>query len=358
VLSLPVAVGQQILERIGTMIGTDGNDRAISFANCLLAGPMPYRGNDIGFFGGVYRVERGNWADTAFDLVADLTSEFGVDISKYTNLGRKLLTGLPGLLNMGSDDWRCGHYGPLYKEGDDYFDRHLILLSDEGPELGAGALEVRQEDSQEALHIRNGGGSRPFTERDFALFRLRSRKTRGDYARFKFNDRFREARDLLTQGSPERAEWAHLQLLQEISNCADLTDGHQLQLAAAFDLKFKEWEQLIQSRKQARRGGGTVMSRGKTDDAIKEAIGVLAQTAQRKQAPQATVDTFLGLARNLKQVRQSLPDRGEDGLSDQDIDGFLSDEKTRPLFQGSSADFVDAIKAERLQAGGQPSWPH
>jgi len=351
-MTLPVAVGQKILDRIGAQLKAGQGEIAISLSNCLLAGPMPYCGGDINFFGGLYRVESGNWADSAFNLVADLTDEFGLDVSKYLSVGRKLAAGLPVLLGTESSDWRFGHYGPLYTESDDFFDRYLVLLGTEGSSLEGKKLEVRREDTQETLYASNGRDAAPYCERDFALFRLRSRASRGDYSRFQFNNRFNEARNLLTNGNKERFEWARLQLLQEISECADLTERHKLKLIAMFDLKLENWSQAVRAKPDAKRGGASpAASSGAQARAVEKAIGALAATAAGMNLSENTVATFAELQGHWQLLSKAPAIAKDADLTDGDIENFLTAKETEGIFRGTSADFLDTVKAQRLHAG-------
>ena len=200
---MPVAVGDRILSEIESQTIAGESEKGITFTNCLLAGPMPYRGGDITHFNGLYRVENGSLADSVFNLVTVITGNFGIDVSSYVNIGRLLSERLPSLLGIDSGDWRIGHYGPIYKESDSFFDRYLILIGEIGDPFDINSLEVHNNNSLESLRIRTKNGTKPFCCRDYSLIKLGSRLFRDDFTRFKFHKRFDESNILLRQAIAE-----------------------------------------------------------------------------------------------------------------------------------------------------------
>ena len=102
-----VEVGDQAAARADRADIGDGG-KAITFRDCPLAGPLPYRGSDIGFFAGLYRVEIGNFSDSVLSLIGDIGSSLGFELSKYLDIGRQLTSRLPSLLAVASGEDQRG----------------------------------------------------------------------------------------------------------------------------------------------------------------------------------------------------------------------------------------------------------
>lgn len=344
-LTLPIAVGEHILAEIGEMVDVGDTEKAVTFSNCLLAGPMPYRGGDIGLFNGLYRVESGNIADSVFNLVADVTGNLGLDFTNYLNIGRQLTNRLPSLLGLDSGDWRIGHYAPIYKHGDDFFNRYLVLVSEGGDSFDMNALEIHNDNSRATLRIKNGNKTEPFDARDYMLIKLDSRLERSDYAQFGFHKRFTEVKKYLADRQMERAEWTKTELIQEIAECPDLTENHQLALIVMYQMKISLWmEKLGLVKKQGKSSfkGAT----NKNGDGLQ--TGAVANTANKKNLPPATVATLVNLSREWDGLHEIMENQDVDDFSDETVNTFLKLMTDKNIVSGSAADLVDAVKIHSL----------
>lgn len=348
-LTLPVAVGEQILSQIDAQTGTVDPARAIAFSNCLLAGPMPYRGGDIGFFGGLYRLEQGNWADSVFNLVSDVTGGLGLDLSKYVDIGRKVADQLPGLLGADTGDWRLGHYGPIYKEADGFFDRYLVLFRAEGEALDTAALHPVEEHGQERLLHGSDGERRPFADRDYLLIRLRSRRRRGDYSRFGFYQRYNDVKKFVSDRESGRAKWAEAELMHGIATCPDLTETHKLELIGIFKLRLEEWRQALDPDAQPGAAPASAGNfRGAVAAGVETEIGRTAALASEHSLSGDTVDTLLTLSDQYATLRDTpaFTRLGDltDEASDDAIDEMLAAIDSQRIVKGKASDLADAIK--------------
>jgi hypothetical protein len=344
-LTLPVAVGDHILAQIDAETDAGGKHKAVSFSNCLLAGPMPYRGGDIGFFNGLYRVERGNVADSVFNLVADVTGSFGLNLTNYLNVGRQLANRLPSLLGLDSGDWRIGHYAPIYKPGDRFFNRYLVLVGQDGDPFDIDALEIQQQNSLETLCVRNANGSKPFDARDYMLIKLNSDLERNDYERFDFHNRYLTVKNYLIGRQLEQAEWASIELNQEISACPDLTEDHQFGLVTYYEGRINKWKEKLGLIKKYQKSD----HKGAADkDSNGFQTGAIASTAYKAKLPTATIDGLQTIKKEWENLEQLLPDADDDELSSESISGFLRVMSQKEIARGSAVDLVDAIKIHSL----------
>lgn len=346
-LTLPVAVGEQLFAQLGQRSDIGDGEKAITFHNCPLAGPLPYRGGDIGFFAGLYRVESGNFADSVLSLVADIGGGLGFDLSKYLDIGRQLTSRLPALLGVDSGDWRIGYYAPLYKEGDTFFNRYLVLLGEDGDDFDPDLLEVREPDSHATLTENVNGDSKPFTKRDYLLIKLSSRETRGDYSRFDFHKRYTEIKKYLVDQQLEKAEWAKIAQIQEIAECPDLTELHQHALIAMYRAKIDQWMQNVDqspTRSVSATKGGA--KRFEDDLGSGDAIGA----AKSAGLPEGTVETLANYAREWDGLQALVEGEGEDEFSDATVDSFLRVIRDKKIARVPAINVADAVRIHRLSS--------
>lgn len=344
-LTLPIAVGEQLMAQIGQRADTGDGQKPISFRDCLLAGPLPYRGGDIGFFAGLYRVESGNFADSVFSLVADIGGSLGFDLSKYLDIGRQLTTRLPALLGVDTGDWRIGHYAPLYKEKDGFFNRYLVLLGEDGEDFDLDSLEVREEDSRATLRERAPAGDEDFTKRDYALVRLDSSETRGDYARFGFHKRLTEIKKYIADRQLEKAEWAKIEQIQEIAESPDLTNLHQHALIAMYRVKIDQWMQNFDLDPTRGAGDDRNVEAIEDDLGSGDAIGI----AKAAKLPEGTVETLAGYAREWDGFHDLMKDRPDDeNFSAATVDSFIHAIRDKKIARVSARHVAEAVRLNRL----------
>lgn len=344
-LILPVAVGEHILAEIGALVGAGDDARAITFSNCPLAGPMPYRGGDIGFFSGLYRVEAGNIIDSAINLIADVTGNLGLNLTNYLDIGRQVATRLPSLLGTDNSDWRLGYYAPIYKPGDDFFDRHLVLIGDDGENFDPDALEIKQEDTQDLLYIREGGQSRPFDARDYLLIKLRSASVRNDYERFDFHQRFDTIKKYLLERNLAQAEWARNDLNQEIAACPDLTGDHQLDLILMYEMRVGKWKEKLnlvaEYEETDHKGAGDASG----DDLRSGAIASAALDANKSEG---TYNTLENVRKSWQEFDDLLDLEAEDEYSSESVNQFLRKMSEKRVSGSSASDLVEAIQIRSI----------
>jgi len=344
-LTLPVAVGDHILAQIETTADAGDSQKAVTFSNCPLAGPMPYRGGDIGFFNGLYRVESGNLADSVFNLVADVTGNFGLNFTNYLNVGRQVANRLPSLLGLDSGDWRIGHYAPIYKPGDKFFNRYLILFGQDGEPFDIKSLEVREENSLETLCVKNGNGVKSFDSRDYMLIKLNSELERNDYERFEFHNRYLMVKNYLISRQLERAEWASIELNQEIGACPDLTEDHQFGVVVWYEMKINKWKEKLGLIKKYEKSD----HKGAADsDSNGFQTGAIASTAYKADLPADTIDSLQNIQKEWENLEGLLADDDDDELSSESLSGFLRIASEKKIAHGSAADLADAIKIHSL----------
>lgn len=346
-LTLPVAVGEQLMAQIGQQADAGNGQKPITFHDCLLAGPLPYRGGDIGFFAGLYRVESGNFADSVFSLVADIGGSLGFDLSKYLDIGRQVTTRLPALLGVDTGNWRIGHYAPLYKEKDTYFNRYLILLGEDGEDFDIDSLEVREEDARATLRERSPAGSEAFAKRDYALIRLDSSETRGDYVRFGFHKRLAEIKKYIADRQLEKAEWAKIEQIQEIAESPDLTNLHQHALIAMYRVKIDQWMRNFDFSPTKGASGDDNAEAFEDDLGSGDAIGV----AKTAKLPAGTVETLAGYAREWDGFHDLMADQPDDeDFSDTTVESFLHAIRDKKIARVPAIHVAEAVRLNRLSS--------
>lgn len=230
----PFFVSNQLLqglEAAGQGLGKTG----VRFRNTRVVGPVPYAGDEIAVFAGLFRTKI---VDLRKSLFAVFDKLFGVvdvaGLGAYLKLAEKLSDEV--LKSFGMSDIECmlaerNVFGtPTQAMRDGYF----VMLNVDERELDAATLYV----SNGMLQRKNGDKLIPFDVCDYCLLRIETMQTRNDYTTLPFDKYFKDAVGLLPEGKVAEGRALLIKCLNAVVTSNDLSQDHKYRLTEFYQIAF------------------------------------------------------------------------------------------------------------------------
>ncbi|MGD9158599.1 MAG: hypothetical protein PVG39_09345 [Desulfobacteraceae bacterium] len=317
---VPFFVGNQILRNMKEHL--DG--QYVDFRNTRVAGPIPYIGDDVGLFVGLFRLKVNDLLENIFSMLETIAKSFDSSVlSKYLEIAKPLGQGFSDIFSMRKNDLRFGtrdvfdeqQGGPQQlRQG------YLVYANCPEDELTFDHLWVRENRLYQGKDINNISS---FRNNDYCLVKLEHLETRNDYSKLPFYDTWKETRKLLFEGQMEKANWKRIEMLQSLANSPDLTEEHREQLIAAFEVKFHHMasKKSIQKHKDTTRSG---ISRSGIDTMKnpESSFQMAAQIADLKKYDNSVVQNIMNLKKNWEFIQKA--GKNEDEPSDNTINSQLA----------------------------------
>ena len=103
--TLPFLVGSKLLSEVHDYV----EGKPVEYLDTKVAGWIPYRGDDIGLFVGLYRLQVGDLAKELLDVLQNITGTFDVaNVSGYMSSARVLTDGVARIMGMEDVEFRTG----------------------------------------------------------------------------------------------------------------------------------------------------------------------------------------------------------------------------------------------------------
>lgn len=302
---IPFFVGQQMLQSIEPYI--KGN--YVEFRNTRIAGPIPYVGDDVSLFVGLFRTEVSNLAKSLFGFLQRIVGLFDVSVlSSYLDISGQIGEGLSDLLGLSEVQMRFGNRiafsesetDPLcFKEG------YIAYINCSENSLDTDRLWVKEG----SLHSgRTESDIRPFREHDYCLIKIEYGEKRGDLHLLPFHKLWKDVKKLIWQGYWIEARRLFLVLMQQLALSPDLTTGHRNILVQVYEANYESelegYEKL--NRKQKR------FSEGAAGRAGKKKRG--ARKKEKRLSAHATIQRAAEIA-----YTANLPQAAQEGLDELSI---------------------------------------
>lgn len=231
--TFPFFVDSELLKDVETY--TKGND--INFRNTRVAGPVPYRGDDVGLFVGLYRVQVDDFARRLLGVLGEVVSTFDVTkLSNYVGVADVITDGLYSLFNFKELEYRTGDRDVFQDHGARRFGEGYwaYVNCDESslrPEqLWVDTDGLKQGSARNALD--------PLRDKDFCLVQIQHLAKRNDYTNLPFHTIWREAEDRINRGDTGEGHALFLSCCREVSSSPDLTPTHAELLIEAYMAEF------------------------------------------------------------------------------------------------------------------------
>jgi hypothetical protein len=288
--TFPFYAGNQILKGLDQYVGRE----YVELYDTKIVGPIPYIGDDVGLFVGLFRSEVSNLAASLFKFAENIVSAFDVTkLSSFLEIARPLSAGLADLLGLKEVKYLLGRR-------DDFFDKpNDVRQFREGYLVYINCPE--DHEAVRNLWVRDGrlvtGPTKdilkPFRQFDFCLLRLERLDERNDYRTFPFYKSWNEAKGAIWGGKEALAESKILELYRELSLSPDLTQTHRYDLIRVFKANFEqEKDTYLQTitpspPRGATRGGGALSPQAR--------IEKLGDVIERTGAPAQVVKSLRAL---------------------------------------------------------------
>lgn len=206
-----------------------------------IVGPVPYIGDDVGLFVGLFRSQVSNLAASLFKFAENIVSAFDVSkLSTFLDIARPLSTGLADLLGLKEVEYLLGRrddFSDKPKDVRQFREGYLVYVN--CPENHSAVKNLWVQDGRlfSGLDRENLESFRDF---DFCLIHLKHLDTRNDYRTFPFYNLWEEAKGAIWEGKETIAEGKMLQLYRELAISPDLTRAHRYDLIRLFKVDFEQ----------------------------------------------------------------------------------------------------------------------
>jgi hypothetical protein len=221
--------------------------KSIEFKNTRVAGPIPYIGDDVALFTGLFRLEVSDMAKSLFTLLENLVKTFDPSgLSKYLTVAKSLGQSLPSVLGMEKCEFRLGArdvYTETKGSANQFRQNYMAYINCPEQAISPGSLWVRDN----RLFLGPDKKSiQPVNDYDYCLMKIEGSDTRNDYTAFPFYSLWKEAKNLLMEDALQKAKFKKAEFLQQINTCPDLTESHQEELIHLFNIKFQNsWNKQV-----------------------------------------------------------------------------------------------------------------
>ncbi|MFA4902727.1 MAG: hypothetical protein WC600_08275 [Desulfobaccales bacterium] len=281
--SVPFLVGNQLLKGLEQSVGGE----YVEYYNTRIAGPVPYIGDDVGLFVGLFRSKVEDLSEGLFSFLETLIGAFDLgQIKPYLKIAGQVRTGLGHLLRLPGEkvQYRLGNrdtfVDPTLKPEDakKFREGYLAYINCPEDALDRDSLRVKED----RLQVQTATTLEPLRSYDYCLIRLESLPARNDYTTFPWYDLWLQAVDRIYHGDITGATIKLMDFNQKVRQSPDLTEGHQYKLIAMFQGNFDKEVEIAGLQKGGQVQRAPTVNRGDSGQQL-EAKVTLQRTASLAQ---------------------------------------------------------------------------
>jgi hypothetical protein len=234
---VPFFVSNQLLNSVESLV----KDQGVEYYNTTVAGPLPYMGDNVCIFVGLFRLAVSDLSKTLIGFIEQITDAFSIPgFSSYLNLAKVITGGLPDLLGMKDMEFRFGtrdEFTGSKRKGHSFQQGYLAYIN--CPE---------QDVKKEQLWVKNGrlmkGKSRDnhsrYCDNDYCLLKIEHLMERDDYQSLPFYDLWEKIKEKIWDGDIEKARKELLpRLAREVALSPDLIRDDRFHVQQMFKLNFE-----------------------------------------------------------------------------------------------------------------------
>jgi len=320
--TIPFFVDNKLLKAVEPYV----EGEHVEYYNTRVAGPIPYSGDRVSLFVGLFRIQVDNLAENLFSFLGTIVSSFDFTVlSTYLDIARPLGRGLQDLLGMKQVQLRLGTRDEFTcKPNDPHQFREGYLVYINCPENNISIDKLWVNDSRLFIGT-DKKPIEPFTEYDYCLIRIEQLSARSDYTTLPFHKLWEDAKRIIYQGNHINAQWKLMELAQQLAISPDLTQDHRYHLIQVYKANFEKEVALYQQLHGFTSNHIATVSRRGTEGVLgpRESIENTARLAQEGGFPEKVVDGLLELRDNWEQINnwEQIPE-----LKDRDKDFQLAND--------------------------------
>jgi hypothetical protein len=301
--SVPFLVGNQLLKQIEQYL----EGQYVEYYNTRIAGPVPYIGDDVGLFVGLFRTKVEDLSKSLFSFLETLVGAFDLgQLTPYLQIAQQVRTGLGNILGLEGQEvqYRMGNRNvfvdPMLNPNDpkEFRDGYLAYINCPEDALDRNNLRVKEE----RLLVETAGSLEPLRSYDYCLIRLKSLPFRNDYTTFPCYEFWLEAVKRVHEGDIPGAEGKLNEFNLQLSLSPDVTEKHRQELIGIFQANFTQevervrtWQGGRVQRSSTRSAGGEMTAPDSLQRTayLAERVGI----GREKQAVQVLWDVHQNWAR-------------------------------------------------------------
>jgi hypothetical protein len=222
-------------------LGESNLERVINL-NHRLAGPIPYRGDDVTVVVGLYAVPGQDATKALIDTVGKLAALGGVALGQALEVTNVIKSGVEGILGMAQTSLSLGVEDTFYK-GNPFRSGLYVGISAPASEINLNELWLKEG---QLVKGRDPIVGKPYVDYDYMILEVERRPNREDWPGLPniadFNDQFAAVmRDSVLDVKGKRARLKDLwpQFLQAIAESPHLisADRAQIEISVSTELK-------------------------------------------------------------------------------------------------------------------------
>lgn len=353
-VSVPFFVGNKMLNNIESYV----KGEYVDFRNTKIAGPIPYLGEDVALFIGLFRLEVSDLAKNLFSLLENIIKPFDLSgFSQYLSIAKSFGGGLPQLLGMKECEFRLG-FRDVYTDIDENVNRfrqnYMVYVNCAENELASDSLWVKDG------RLFMGAGKdtiRPVNKYDYCLVKIERLDTRNDYRSLEFYSLWEQAHSMLMDKAIEKAKFKKVEFQQNINASPDLTDAHKEELIKLFEIKFLTLQDRYLSEEVTRgqRNGST--TRGddtREENNVRNFLQFSATVADKQKMPSRVGDGLEILSKTWTKIPFLQSPESELGQTDDDVNSTINSQlavlkEVRKEGEPNPAALVDALTLATFQ---------
>ncbi len=229
----PFFVGNELLGDLDRYV----EGEHVVLRNTRVVGPVPFAGDDLGLFVGLYRVQVGDLAKRLLEMLGQVVSVFDLTtLSRYVDVAGKLKDGIDDLLDMKDLELRIGERDVFEDKGTKALRQgYLAYINCEEGSLRPADLWVRDN------RLWTGASSktlRPLREHDYCLVHIQSHTQRKDCTTLPFHRTWEQVRNRVESGQVDMAQVLLMDCRSQIARSPDLTPRQAENLLLFYERNF------------------------------------------------------------------------------------------------------------------------
>ena len=307
---VPFFVGNQLLKSIERYI----EGEHVEYRNTRVVGPVPYVGDDVSLFVGLFRAQVSDLSETLFGFLENIVTAFDITtLSTYLDIARPFTVGLAGLLGMKEIEPRICTRDVFNNKPDDFSqfkECYLAYINCPEDSIHPDKLWVKEN---RLFSGTDKEPTKPVRKHDYCLIKI-DHLPKISFTTLPFHKLWKEAYGSIHQGNYLAADRIKLSLIHQVAMSPDIITHHRHQLIQAYEANFQkaiETHEGSGRRHSSHTSAVTRGNRGGKDLSARAVIQKTAALAERVGFSKETRKGLLEISTNWDSIPY-LKDRPED----------------------------------------------